>query len=298
MINRIKYDRFMDFNELVKKTAGLIEQGKNKVKPCVFKPTYFKDLDQAIDGLEFGKVTAIVGRPSMGKTLFAMNIVRNVVNQGSPVLVFSLSLEKEDWTRCFLCASAEVELHKARRGILNDEESARLKLAAERCSSLSLFVVDDTRHIKGIKQSIDESIKEHNIELVLIDGMSDIYNNSLRSMKDRGKRYDQQLKVLKEIAAQWNIPILVTQGLSRRFERNPHIFVPKYEFGPKEGNLYKNVDRILHIYREEYYRLTKTNIGRMDIRIPSMKFGDSNCGVSLIFDKSIGLVKEYGEGNE
>ena len=227
----------------------------------------------------------------MGKTLFAMNIVRHVVAKGTPVLVFSLSLSKEDWTQCFLCSSAKVDLHKTRTGYLNKEEWARLNKAVKKSSTLPLLVVDEARRLKDIKKTMEEAVKEHHIELVLIDGMSDLQGNALRSIKDRAKRYDQQLKAVQGLAAHWNIPIVVTQTLSRRMERNPHVFIPRHEFGKQEGHLSKNTDRILHLYREEFYRPTKNNRGRMQIRIPSMKFGECNRSVSVNFERDFGLVR-------
>lgn len=295
MINRIKCDHLGEFGQLVKETKGLIDQLKNKTTADMFKLTYFDELDRSIRGLELGKVTAVVGRPWMGKTIFTMNIVRNFVSEETPVLVISLSISKEEWTQLLLCSTARVDLHKTRSGFLNDEEIARLSEAAEKVSSLPLFVVDEARRLKDIKKIIDESIKAHHIELIVIDGMSDIYGSALQSQKGRGRRYEKQLKIIKEMAVQWKIPVLITQTLSRRIERNPHVFVPKYEYGLKEGNLFKNVDRILHIYREEYYRPKKSNKGQMEIRIPSMSFGESDRRITVHFDCNYGLIQDNSE---
>jgi len=292
MINRIEFNQLMSFSELVKKTMGLIDQSKSKTTENMFKRTYFEDLDRITKGLELGKLTAIVGRPSMGKTLFALSIIRNVVSEGTPTLVFSLSLCKEEWTKCFLCSSANVDLHKTRTGYLNEEETTRLNEAAQKLSSLPLYVNDEDRRLEDINKTISESIKEHKIELVLIDGMSDFYGNTLQTSTCRGQRYDKQLKLLKEMAAEWNIPILITQGLSRRIERNPYLLIPKHEYGIKEGNLSEHASRILQLYREEYYNPKKRNRGLMNIRIPAMKYGECHSSVIVHFDRSTGLVKD------
>lgn len=293
MVNRISFNQGDDFNELVKTTVGLIEQAKNRNMADKFIPTYFEELDQKIDGLEKGKITAIVGRPSMGKTLFALNIIRRVVDVGTSVLVLTLSKCKEDWTECFLCSSTNLNLHKVRTGFLNEEETGRLKETSEKLSTLPIYVKDDKRRLEGIIKAISESIKENMVELVLIDGMSNIYGNHLQTQKGRGKRYEKQLKILKEKAEEWNIPVLITQGLSRRTERNPYLLIPKHEYGIKEGNLYQYASRILQLYREEYYNPKKNNRGVMDIRIPAMKFAEPDFNVRVHFDRETGLIKEY-----
>ena len=292
MVNKIEPSPLTNFGDLVKITLECMDQ--HSIKPVLGEviPTYFEELDLKIYGLEFGKITAIVGRPSMGKTLFAMNIVRRVVSNGKRVMVFSLSLCKQEWTKCFLCCSANLDLHKTRIGDLSAEETAKLNEAAQKSSSLLLFVRDEDRRMEGIIKTVSESIKDHKIELVLIDGMSDIYGNTLQSMKSRGQRYDKQLKMLKEMAVQWHIPILITQTLSRRAERNPYALIPKYEYGLREGNLSQHADRILQLYREEYYNPKKYNRGVMDIRIPAMKYGENHTNAKVRFDRSTGVVQE------
>lgn len=293
MINRINFSQMPDFNELVSKTIGLIDESKNKMSGDIPNPTYFPELDSRIRGFESGKITAIVGRPSMGKTLFALNVVRRMVSKGTPVLVFSLSLCKEDWTRCFLCSYSGLDLHKARTGFLKDEETTRLHQTGELASSLPLYVKDEQRNLEEIIEKISKVIKEEKIKTVLIDGMSNIYGNTLQTMKSRGQRYDKQLKILKEKAEEWGIPLLITQSLSRRTERDPYLLIPKHEYGLKEGNLSRYADRILQLYREEYYNPTKKNRGMMNIRIPAMKFGECDTSICVHFDRSTGLVKEY-----
>ena len=292
MINRIASHQSKNFGDLVKNTMQCIDQFSSKTVLGEFIPTYFEELDLKIYGLEFGKITAIVGRPSMGKTLFAMNIVRRVVSNGTGVLVFSLSLCKEEWTKCLLCSTANLDLHKTKIGDLSAEETVKLNEAALKASSLPLFVRDEDRRIEDIIKTISESIKEHKIELVLIDGMSDIYGNTLQSMKSRGERYDKQLKVLKEMAVQWHIPVLITQTLSRRAERNPYALIPRFEYGLREGNLSQHADRILQLYREEYYNPKKYNRGVMDIRIPAMRYGACHTNAKVRFDRSTGVVQE------
>ncbi len=293
MINRIELNELESFGELVKNTMGLIDQAKDKTEVDTILPTYYPLLDTIIKGLEVGKLTAVVGRPSMGKTLFTMNIIRSIVSKEIPVLVFSLSLCKEEWTKCLLCSLANVDLCKTRTGEINEEETVRLNEVAQKVSSLPLIVRDNERRLAEIINIIKESVKEHYVELVVIDGMSNIYGNTLQTTKSRGKRYDSQLKLLKELAEELNLPIVITQNLSRRAERDSYLLIPKHEFGITEGNLSEHASRIFHIYREEYYRPKKSNKGVMCVRIPAMKYGETNTSAMLDFDRSTGIIKEF-----
>lgn len=293
MVNRIEFNQLESFDELVRNTMGLIEQAKERIDEDTVLPTYYPLLDTIIKGFEVGKLTAIVGRPSMGKSLFTMNIVRSIVSKKVPVLVFSLSLCKEEWTKCLLCSLANVDLHKTRIGKVNADETVRLNEVAKEVSTFPLYLRDEERKLADIIKVINESSREKGIQLVVIDGMSDIYGNTLQTIKSRGRRYDNQLKLLKELAEKLNLPIVITQNLSRRVEREPHLLIPKHEFGITEGNLSSHASRILHIYREEYYRPKKSNKGVMCIRIPAMKYGECNTGAILDFDRETGIIKEF-----
>lgn len=287
--------KVIELKDLVQRSMGLIadshfKSGKGDPKGI---PSGYEDLDRITGGFKKGKVTAIVGRPAMGKTLLALNIARNIVFKGVPVLVFSLDWPKEDWMRIFLCSQAKADLHKVRIGFFNEEDNKKLVEAAKNLPSLPLFIVDHARKVEDIEKTIEEVVKEKRVDIVLIDGIRNIQDVPLLTDKKRAKKYSQYGRVFKELALKYNIPFIYTQTLSRRFESNPRAFVSKYEYGPKEGNLVENVDRILHIYREEYYDPDESNRGQMDIRIPKMDYGEVDYTVRVNFSMEFGLIKDY-----
>ena len=56
-------------------------------------PTGFDDLDRMTSGLQPGDMIVVAGRPSMGKTAFALNIAEYVgVELRLPVAIFSLEM--------------------------------------------------------------------------------------------------------------------------------------------------------------------------------------------------------------
>ena len=68
----------------------IIEKRKNKVL------TGFVDLDNMIDGLHNSELIIIGARPGMGKTAFALNIVKKVTNvQKISTVFFSMELSQE-----------------------------------------------------------------------------------------------------------------------------------------------------------------------------------------------------------
>src|SRR5690606_21547349 len=85
----------------------------------------------------------IAARPSMGKTSFAMNIAaRSAMRTKKAILVFSLEVPKEQVVENVLCATARVNAHKMRRGMLQDDDWPRLTNAANELSQTDILIDD------------------------------------------------------------------------------------------------------------------------------------------------------------
>src|SRR5574337_234868 len=67
-------DSFVSINTIVGNSFSIIEKLYERKEKITGLPTGFIDLDDKLDGLHPSDLIIIAGRPSMGKTAFAMNI--------------------------------------------------------------------------------------------------------------------------------------------------------------------------------------------------------------------------------
>ncbi|MEE0839702.1 MAG: DnaB-like helicase C-terminal domain-containing protein, partial [Acutalibacteraceae bacterium] len=82
-------------------------------------PTGIGALDKMITGLNKSDLIILGARPGMGKTSFALNIVRNVaVNAGKKVAVFSLEMSRDQLAQRLLSSEAAIKSEKLRTGEL------------------------------------------------------------------------------------------------------------------------------------------------------------------------------------
>ena len=89
--------------------------------------TGFLKLDEYTGGMHGGDLFILAGRPSMGKTAFALNIAQHVaLKNKQTVAVFSLEMSKESLLTRMLCAAARVDSQRFRTGYLSQEERRRL----------------------------------------------------------------------------------------------------------------------------------------------------------------------------
>ncbi|RKY10734.1 MAG: replicative DNA helicase, partial [Planctomycetota bacterium] len=78
-------------------------------------PTGYYELDDCLCGLQKGEMTILAGRPSMGKTSFALNIAEYIgVDRGIPLAMFSLEMNQQQLSERFLCSRAKVDMQRVR----------------------------------------------------------------------------------------------------------------------------------------------------------------------------------------
>ncbi|MEK6246057.1 MAG: replicative DNA helicase, partial [Pseudomonadota bacterium] len=114
-------------------------------------PTGFADLDEKTAGLQQGDLVIVAGRPSMGKTAFALNMAEHVaVGNGVPVAIFSMEMGATQLAMRLLGSIARVDQHKMRTGRLNDEEWSRLSTAMGKLHDAPIFI-DETAALNSLE---------------------------------------------------------------------------------------------------------------------------------------------------
>ncbi|MDX5299964.1 MAG: replicative DNA helicase, partial [Gammaproteobacteria bacterium] len=106
--------------------------------------TGFRDLDDRTSGMQPSDLVIVAGRPSMGKTTFAMNLVENALLMGNvPVLVFSMEMPADSIVMRMLSSIGRIDQTRVRSGKLQDEDWPRLTSAVSLLKDKPLFI-DDT----------------------------------------------------------------------------------------------------------------------------------------------------------
>src|SRR5215469_7759089 len=104
----------------------------------------FTKLDEMTGGMHGGDLIILAGRPSMGKTAFALNIAQHVaLNLKQTVAIFSLEMSKESLLTRMVCATARVDSQRFRAGYLSQEERRKLNHALHELVEAPLYI-DDT----------------------------------------------------------------------------------------------------------------------------------------------------------
>lgn len=105
--------------------------------------TGFTDLDKLTSGLQRSDLIIVAGRPSMGKTAFALNVAQNAALKGATICIFSLEMSREQLVRRMLCANAGVDMQRVNTGNTTDADLIELSTALADLSATNIYI-DDT----------------------------------------------------------------------------------------------------------------------------------------------------------
>ncbi|MGI5899060.1 MAG: replicative DNA helicase [Christensenellales bacterium] len=216
-------------------------------------PTGYTALDDLTTGLHGGEFVLIGGRPSMGKSSLAMNIVEYAsIKQGKKSAVFSLEMPKEQIVQRLLCSYSFVNMQKVRQGNLTEEDWEKLADSLGPVSAAPIYL-DDTSSISvpEIRSRCRRLQMEHGLDLVVIDYLQ-LMSSSRRRSESRQSEISEISRMLKGLAQELHVPVIAAAQLSRtpqgRADHRPVLSDIR-----ESGSIEQDADVVMFIYRDEYY---------------------------------------------
>ena len=186
--------------------------------------TGFTDLDDMTSGLQRGDLIIVAGRPSMGKTTFAMNIAENVaadprVEVKVPVAVFSMEMPGEQLAMRMMSSLGRIDQHRVRTGQLEDEEWHRVTGAISMLADTKLFI-DDTPALTPteVRARCRRLAREYGqLGLVVVDYLQLMQSSG--NAENRVNEISEISRSLKALAKEMNVPVIALSQLNRNLEQ-------------------------------------------------------------------------------
>jgi len=216
--------------------------------------TGFVDLDNITAGLQNNELVIIAARPSVGKTAFALNVVRHVITEERrPVFFVSLEQSRVELAERLLCCQARVDSHKLRKGHLNSDDMHKLMMAGDQLRGnakegfVKLFI-DDTpaRNMLQISANARRLKLRHDIKLVVIDYLQLIEPENRRD--PRQEQVAQISRRLKFLARELQLPVIALAQVNRASEdRQDH--KPRLSDLRESGSIEQDADTCMMLHR-------------------------------------------------
>lgn len=223
----------------------------------------FEDFD-FFTGLVGGELITIAGWPSMGKTSFALSIVRNVcVGQGIPTLCLTPAICSMGVLQRLVASHCKIALSRIRSGNITEEEQPRYDAGIDELAKSPLYIDDCTgADLDKICDICREAVEKFHVRLAFIDNVQTIVSNH-RLYKTHVEEIEDIMYSLKRLARELEIPIVVvSQTTNTSF--HPH---PLFDQMPQNsetgilGAIEEASDKVFFIYRPEEYGIKMDDFG-------------------------------------
>ncbi len=264
---------FESIKSLLTKAVDKIERLFEQNEPITGLSTGFTDLDDKTAGLHPADLVIVAGRPSMGKTAFAMNIVENVaINSGMPVLVFSLEMPGESLIMRMLSSLGRVDQTRLRNGKVEAEEWPRITSAISMLSKAKIFI-DSTPAMSPleVRTRARRIMRDQGeLGLIVIDYLQLMQVPGTK--ENRTNEISMISRSLKALAKELNVPVIALSQLNRGLENRPNKR-PIMSDLRESGAIEQDADIVIFIYRDEVYNEDSQDKGRAEIIISKQRNG-------------------------
>lgn len=233
--------------------------------------TGFEDLDRQTCGLQPGDLVIIAGRPSMGKTTFAINIAENVTEEDGVAFVVSLEMAAGQLVERSIARYGEINTQNLRSGRLEENDWPRLTHALQKLESQRLIIADDptlsnVARIRLAARKVKQ--RQRRLDLIVID--------YLQLMQGEGSTRNEDLggitRALKLLARELGCPVVLLSQLSRNVEVRPNKR-PILSDLRESGAIEQDADVVLMVYRDEYYHEESQFKGLAEILVRKQRMG-------------------------
>ncbi|MCP3671425.1 MAG: replicative DNA helicase [Gammaproteobacteria bacterium] len=264
---------FASIKNLLTKAVDRIETLFQQDEPITGLSTGFADFDEMTSGLQPADLLIVAGRPSMGKTTFAMNLAENVaINSKVPVAVFSMEMPGDSLAMRMMSSLGRIDQHRVRTGKLEDDEWPRLTSAVSILAEAPLFI-DDSAALTPteIRAKARRLKREHgDLGLIVIDYLQLMQAPS--AGENRATEISFISRSLKALAKELNVPVIALSQLNRNLEQRPNKR-PVMSDLRESGSIEQDADLVIFIYRDEVYNEDSADKGVAEIIIGKQRNG-------------------------
>lgn len=230
-----------------------------------------ESIDKNIGGFVRGELDIISGRPSMGKTMFTLNIGDGLCRNGYKVFMCELEMTEKAIGMRRLSYSAMVEVEKMKFGRLTDEEISRIIAAQSEISERDSMYTDCSPYQDLLSIRIKaKSLKAmYGLDVIIIDHLSLM---NIPKGQTRDAAIGEVTRGLKILAKELDVCVILICQLSRAVEqRNDKR--PMLSDLRESGNIEQDADMVMFLYRDEYYNKYTKDRGIMECIIGKHRNG-------------------------
>jgi len=250
--------------------------------------TGFKEFDRMFGGFGLGELVVIGARPSMGKTQLLVNLSLNI-SVATPVLYFTFDLSEFLLTSRFISSLSGIAVNKILQHELTDEQKEKIISIGNKFDRHKVFVNDSCNNsFTALKAHCQKQIKENGVKVIIVDYLQMMSSNKYRNSRELEISFIS--RELKNIAKDFNVCVVASSQLSRAVESRGGSKYPQLSDLRESGAIEQDADKVIFIYRPEYYGLECDEEGNSTAGLTEIILAKNRNG-------SLGIVKLLRDAN-
>lgn len=216
-------------------------------------PTGFKALDRLTHGIRPGQLWVVGGRPGMGKTTLALNIMTRAAEAGATAAYFTVEMNDTDIATKLISSWAQVPSFQIMDAAFHsDDEEARFAQGYRQVLQLPVRINDRAGHtIETFEAECRRLHRAGKLDLVVMDYVQ-LMSVSSQFIPARSQEIALISRRLKQLALQLKIPVIALAQVNRESTKGTDKR-PTMAHIKDSGALEQDADIILFVHRETYH---------------------------------------------
>jgi replicative DNA helicase len=221
-----------------------------------------ENLDKHTNGWQNGNLIIIAARPSVGKSVLALNNAKEAAKNKVPTAMFSLEMSSVELMQRLASDEADVDFSLVQKAKTTDEQRSKVNLSLAKIENLPLYI-DDTAQttVLGIWNKATKIKNEYGLGLIVIDYIQLISAPELGNYADANTRVSHITRNLKLMAKELNVPVIALSQLSRDVEKRGGMKKPMLSDLRDSGSIEQDADVVVFPWRPSYYGITNDGNG-------------------------------------
>ena len=264
---------FENIEPVLQKTFEKIDMIASHKGSVIGVPSGFSDLDVKTTGFQNGDLIIIAGRPGMGKTSFALNMMRNAaIDSNKKIGFFSLEMANDQLAMRLLCAEARVDSNLVRSGNLPKSQYKNLSLAVGPLSKADIYL-DDTPALSILELRAKARRLKNDVDadMIIVDYLQ--LMQGPKGLENRQQEIATISRSMKALAKELDVPIVALSQLSRAVENRTGSKRPQLSDLRESGAIEQDADVVIFLFRPWVYSNEDEDEGKAEIIIAKQRNG-------------------------
>lgn len=242
---------FLSMSEVMTEYMGELDYLYEHRGSIIGVPSGYSQIDLTLGGFQKSDLILLAARPAMGKTALMLCMAYHAALHGKKVAIFSLEMGKHLLARRFTSMVSKVDSQRLRSGWIDDEQWEAIVHSVGQLSSLPISINDTAGN--PVASMMSQLRRVEKPDIILVDYLGLVHPDDDAAKRDSVvHQIDAICRGLKEMAREFNVPVITLCQLSREVEKRGNKR-PLLSDLRDSGALEQHADVVLFIYRDDYY---------------------------------------------